>query len=112
MFVLAVAGIATAPIPSAAQARSVIPGAHDLDSTVATKGAPAVVRGGESAAAAYGRQIHRGWYYGPSFEKEFTLASGRRPDAINFATREIVELKPNNPAAISRGQRPARGLPA
>jgi len=71
----------------------------------AAGGGAAVVRGGESAAAAYGRQVHREWYYGPGFEKEFTLASGRRPDAINFGTREIVELKPNNPAAISRGQR-------
>jgi len=26
-------------------------------------------------------------------------------DAINFATREVIELKPNNPSAIARGLR-------
>lgn len=32
------------------------------------------------------------------------LPSGKRVDGINFTTREIRELKPNNPRAIRRGQ--------
>lgn len=71
----------------------------------APKAAGTAARGGESGAAAFGRQVHRVYNYGPGFRKEFTLGSGRRPDAINFRTREVVELKPNNPAGIRRGQR-------
>jgi hypothetical protein len=37
------------------------------------------------------------------------LQNGQRADAVNLATREVVELKPNNPAAIARGLRQARG---
>jgi hypothetical protein len=37
------------------------------------------------------------------FEREFTLPSGRRVDAINFETRAVLELKPNNVRAIGRG---------
>jgi hypothetical protein len=58
-------------------------------SVLATKGAPALVRGGESAAARCGREIHK-----------------------TFEDRVVVELKPNNPAAIRRGQRTARRLQA
>ncbi len=65
-------------------------------------------RGGETAAAAYGRAIHQAHDYGPGFVKEFRgLPSGGRPDAVNFGTREVVELKPNNPAAIAQGERQA-----
>jgi len=32
---------------------------------------------------------------------------GGRADAVNLRTREVVELKPNNPAAIRSGQRQA-----
>lgn len=72
----------------------------------ATKGVPRAARGGESAAAAYGRRIHQEYDYGPGFVKEFRdLPSGRRPDAVNLQERVVVELKPNNPAAIRRGQR-------
>src|SRR5688572_29337403 len=74
-------------------------------SGVAAKSAPAVVRGGESAAAAYGREVHAAYDYGPGFVKEFRdLPSGARPDAVNLVTREVVELKPNTPAAIRRGE--------
>lgn len=62
-------------------------------------------RGGESTAAARGRQAHQSWDYGPGFEREFRLPSGRRVDGINFQTRQVVELKPNNPRAIRDGQR-------
>jgi RHS repeat-associated protein len=62
-------------------------------------------RGGESPAAARGREAHRTWDYGPDFEREFTLPSGQRVDGINLQTREVVELKPNNRRAIREGQR-------
>lgn len=71
----------------------------------ATKVGPGVVRGGETAATRYGREIHKRFDYGPGFEREVRLASGRRADAVNFETREIVELKPNNPRAIALGRR-------
>ncbi|MFC0583826.1 RHS repeat-associated core domain-containing protein, partial [Ralstonia solanacearum] len=60
-------------------------------------------------AAARGRQAHKAYDYGPGFEKEFTLPSGKRADAVNQATREVVELKPNNPSAVRRGERQVDG---
>jgi hypothetical protein len=62
-------------------------------------------RGGESSAAARGRQAHRDWDPGPGYEKEVTLPSGRRVDAINWETHEVIELKPNNPRAIREGEK-------
>jgi len=56
-------------------------------------------------SAARGRQVHKDWNYGSGFEKEFTLPSGKRVDAINFETKTVVELKPNNPRAIGRGEK-------
>jgi len=53
--------------------------------------------------------MHQEWDYGPGFEKEFTLENGKRADAVNLETREVVELKPNNPRAIARGTAQARG---
>lgn len=64
-----------------------------------------VVRGGETAATAYGRAIHKTFDYGQGFRREFTLPSGRRADAVNLRMREVVELKPNNPRAIAQGRR-------
>jgi hypothetical protein len=49
--------------------------------------------------------VHANYDYGPGFDPEFRFESGQRADAINFETREILELKPNNPAAIARGER-------
>jgi hypothetical protein len=43
------------------------------------------------------------------FEKEFTLENKQRVDAVNFETREVIELKPNNPRAIARGESQAAG---
>lgn len=63
-------------------------------------------RGGESTAAAFGRKMHDDWDYGEGFVKEFRgLKSGRRPDAINFKTREVIELKPNNRRAVRAGNK-------
>jgi hypothetical protein len=76
---------------------------------VAAEEAGAVVRGGETAATAYGRAIHASYDYGSGFRPEFRLANGQRADAVNLGTREVVELKPNNPAAIARGERQVAG---
>lgn len=76
--------------------------------TVAEEGASVAVNG-ETAATALGRATHAAWDYGPGFEKEFTLEAGGRVDAINFETREVVELKPNNPRQIRLGGRQLDG---
>ncbi|WP_434041168.1 MULTISPECIES: hypothetical protein [Sorangium] len=49
---------------------------------------------GETAATAAGRAAHKAWRPPPGFQKEFRLPSGRRPDAVNPKTREVIELKP------------------
>lgn len=59
---------------------------------------------GETSATALGRKMHQDWDYGPGFVPEYRLPSGARVDAINFETREVVELKPNNDRAIRLGQ--------
>jgi RHS repeat-associated protein len=60
---------------------------------------------GETQATALGREIHKTFDYGEGFRREFTLPSGKRVDAINFETREILELKPNNSRQIRAGER-------
>ncbi len=80
----------------------------------------AIVRGGAKAvqtakqasrmeklqeAAKVGREVHQAMEYPAGFVKEKRLESGLRPDALNYATKQIIELKPNNPAAIKRGER-------
>ena len=62
-------------------------------------------KNGETAATAFGREMHANFNYGPGFQREFRLPSGKRVDAINFQTREILELKPNNARAIRLGER-------
>lgn len=63
------------------------------------------VRGGETAATKAGREAHKGWDPGPGFDKEVTLPSGRRADAVNPADRVVKELKPNNPRAVRAGEK-------
>ena len=53
--------------------------------------------------------MHSTWDYGPGFSREFTLKAGGRVDGINFETREIIELKPNNPRAIRLGNQQVDG---
>jgi hypothetical protein len=65
--------------------------------------------GGETAATARGRQVHKDYDYGPGFEKEFRLPSGKRADAVNRELGEVIELKPNNVAAVRRGERQVEG---
>ncbi|GAB3264633.1 DNRLRE domain-containing protein [Nocardioides dilutus] len=64
---------------------------------------------GETTATAYGRLMHQTFDYGPGFSREFTLRAGGRVDAINFETREVLELKPNNARAIRLGERQLEG---
>jgi hypothetical protein len=80
-----------------------------LDALADIEPAAAATRGGETDATIYGRAAHQEYDYGPGFEKEFTLQNGQRADAVNLETREVVELKPNNPAAIARGLRQVQG---
>jgi hypothetical protein len=65
--------------------------------------------GGDSPAAQYGRQMHAQQEYPDGFEKEQTLESGQRVDALNRTTREVIELKPNNARAIARGPKQLQG---
>jgi hypothetical protein len=53
--------------------------------------------------------MHRTWDYGVGFDREYRLPSGKRADGVNFEKREVVELKPNNDAAIHRGEKQAAG---
>ncbi len=87
-------------VPSFGVAKRVI-GAADAGARVA--------RGGESVQAAQGRAVHRAWDPGPGFVKEERLPSGKRPDAVNYQTRVVKELKPNNPSAMRRGERQVEG---
>ena len=68
-------------------------------------GARTALRGGESAAAAVGRRAHGnyGTALGEAYDTRVTLPSGKKPDAVNWATQEVRELKPDNPSAVRRG---------
>ena len=61
--------------------------------------------GGENPFASAGRQAHQQEPYPEGFEREVSLPSGRRMDAYNADTREVIELKPDNPRAVQRGER-------
>ena len=69
-------------------------------------GSRAASRGGKSAAAANGRRVHGdyGTALGDKYDTRVTLPSGKKPDAVNWEAREVRELKPDNPAAIRRGE--------
>src|SRR5688572_10909838 len=82
--------------------------------SVAEHEAPAVVpkrnpTSGETAAAARGRQAHQEWSPGEGYRLNEPLPSRKRPDAVNWETRDVVELKPDNPPAIRRGLRQVVG---
>ena len=72
------------------------------------KGLRKAARGAQNpkvkAALERGRNAHTERTYPPGFEKEVSLPSGKRMDAYNEKTKEIIELKPNNPRAIQRGE--------
>ena len=62
-------------------------------------------KGGETDATRAGRAAHKNYNPGPSYQKEVTLPSGRRADAVDIGNRIVRELKPNNPNAVRQGRR-------
>ncbi|WP_373372352.1 hypothetical protein [Polyangium mundeleinium] len=64
---------------------------------------------GETAATKAGRQAHEDWDPGPGFEKGVRLPSRKRPDAVNYDTQQVKELKPDNRRAIKRGEKQVEG---
>ncbi|OAI14822.1 hypothetical protein A1507_01055 [Methylomonas koyamae] len=56
-----------------------------------------------------GQKAHKEREYPSGFKKEVTLPSGKRMDAYNEKTKEIIELKPNNSKAIIQGERQVEG---
>ena len=67
-----------------------------------TKVAAAVQRGN----AAHGNYSSA---LGGSYTYNKALPSGLRPDAVDFANREVRELKPDNPRAIAKGIKQVEG---
>jgi hypothetical protein len=66
-------------------------------------------KNGETAATKAGREAHKSYEPGPGFQKEVELPSGKRADAVNFETKTVKELKPNNQRAIKRGEKQVEG---
>lgn len=60
-------------------------------------------------AARRGQEAHKNQTYPEGFEKEVELPSRKRMDAYNRETKEVRELKPNNPRAVARGQKQVDG---
>ncbi len=56
-----------------------------------------------------GREAHQNYEPCPGYEKEVTLPSGKRADAVNKQKGMVKELKPNNPRAIQRGKKQVEG---
>jgi len=78
--------------------------------TIAEHEVPAVLprrspTSGETPAAARGRQVHKEWNPGEGYRLNRALPSGKRPDAVHWEKREVIELKPDTPRAIRRGER-------
>lgn len=80
----------------------------------ATKGQPrnpdgAFAKGGpgETAGAARGREAHQTYsqLMAKDHDVNVTLSSGRRPDAVNWQTREVREVKPGSKKGNARGHR-------
>jgi len=65
--------------------------------------------GGENKYTQAGRQAHKDYQPGEGFQKEQTLKSGKRPDAVNYDKKIVKELKPNNPEAIKKGTKQVEG---
>jgi RHS repeat-associated protein len=59
---------------------------------------------GENEGTARGREAHKWWRPPEGYVKEFRFKNGMKADALNHQTRHIIELKPNDPASIAKGQ--------
>ena len=64
---------------------------------------------GETSATAKGKEVHKQWDYGEGYDKRVTLENGKKPDAVNSSKAHVIELKPNNPRAIKRGNKQLEG---
>ena len=53
--------------------------------------------------------MHAKWDYGSGFDTNFQFNNGLRPDAINFKTNQIIELKPNSPSGQALGKKQLQG---
>lgn len=75
---------------------------------VANKSPQTIQRGTQNPkvmeAAKRGQEAHKLQQYPAGYQKEVVLESGKRVDALNEATKHVIELKPNNPAAIHKGE--------
>lgn len=60
---------------------------------------------GENPFTKAGREAHKKYDPGPGYQKEVTLPSGKRADAVSQSEVTVRELKPNNKKAIRKGQR-------
>jgi RHS repeat-associated protein len=74
---------------------------------VVTTTADAAATNGETASTAFGKAMHKAYKAGiedgVTKFKEFTGVKGVRPDFVDFETKTIYELKPNNNRAIKQG---------
>jgi hypothetical protein len=67
---------------------------------------------GENPDAARGRLTHKENYrtaLGDGYDYEFTLPSGRKPDAIDWNNRVVRELKSDAPSSQATGRRQLAG---
>ena len=64
------------------------------------------LKGGENPAAQRGREAHKNYENAlgkDSYDFNKALPSGRRPDAVDYTTNTVRELKPDSPNAMRRG---------
>ena len=59
---------------------------------------------GETKHTVIGKKAHKEFNPGSEFIKEYPLPSGKKADAVNETKGIVIELKPNNPRAIKRGE--------
>jgi hypothetical protein len=84
-------------------------GVGALDDVIAASKGVKAAKSGEPSATKAGRQAHKDWQPGEGFEKEVTLPSGKRADAVNLETKQVKELKPDNARAVKRGEKQVEG---
>lgn len=66
-------------------------------------------KGGETPFTKAGRRAHQEEPLPEGFERDSRLPSGKRMDGYNADQKKVIELKPNNPKAIRRGEKQVEG---
>jgi RHS repeat-associated protein len=66
-------------------------------------------KGGETPFTKAGRLAHKEEPLPEGFEREVRLPSGKRMDGYNADQKKVIEIKPDKPAAVRRGQRQVGG---